>query len=249
VEQIHREYVDAGADCLLSNTFGANAIMLARHGLADMVERINRAGMEIALRAADGKALVVGSLGPTGGLLEPYGDLTADQVRRAYAEQVSALAAAGAQALIAETFESSGELALLLAAARECSDLPLIASMKLDREPSGRYRTMMGEGPDALVRVAEGGNCAALGSNCGQGIEAMVPLVKELSRLTKLPILVEPNAGLPRLAAGKTVYPESPSHFARFVPALYEAGARIIGGCCGTTANHIRAIRAFADSV
>jgi 5-methyltetrahydrofolate--homocysteine methyltransferase len=249
VVEVQRAYVEAGADYVLTNTFGANGIALEKYGLAGRVEEINAAAVEVARRACQGRALVVGDMGPSGELLEPYGDLTEDDVRVAFALQVEALVGAGVDALICETFESSAELRVVLGAARAGSELPLIASMKFAPEPSGRYRSMMGEGPEELLHVAEGFGCAAVGTNCGQGIETLAPLVGELSDLTELPIIVQPNAGMPQLAEGRTVYPEDSSVFARCLPDVYEAGARIIGGCCGTTVEHIRAIRQFADSL
>jgi len=249
VQRIHAEYVEAGADFVLTNTFGANVIRLQRHGIADRTQEINRAGVAIARRAAGDKALVIGGLGPTGELLEPFGRLTAEAVRAAFVSQVTALAQAGADAIICETFESSAELSLVLRAARESCDLPLIACMKFTPEPSGRYRSIMGEGPDALAGVAKECPCAAVGTNCGQGIATMARLVAQIRDFTDLPIIAEPNAGLPRLVEGRTAYPETPEDFSRCLPDIYGAGARIIGGCCGTTAAHVRAIRAFADSV
>lgn len=249
VEQILRQYVEAGADFVLTNTFGANGIGLARHGLAHRIEEINRAGAELARCAAGNVALVLGGLGPTGKVLTPFGDLTEQDVRAAFAPQVKALAQAGVDAIICETFESSAELRIVLDTARQCCDLPLIASMKFTPEPSGRYRSMMGEAADALVRTAQQCGCAVVGTNCGQGIQSMARLVGELASLTDLPIIAEPNAGLPRLVSGRTVYPEDAAFFSRYLPDVYEAGARIIGGCCGTTSDHVRAIRTFADSL
>jgi 5-methyltetrahydrofolate--homocysteine methyltransferase len=249
VQRILAEYVEAGADFVLTNTFGANVVGLQRHGLADRTREINRAGAAIARRAAADKALVIGCLGPTGELLEPFGRLTAEAVRAAFAPQVMALAEAGVDAIICETFESSAELNLVLEAAHESCDLPLIACMKFTAEPSGRYRTIMGEGPGALASVAQERGCAVVGTNCGQGIVTMARLVAQIKELTDLPIMAEPNAGLPKLVQGQTAYPETPEDFSRHLPDIHEAGARIIGGCCGTTADHIRAIRAFADSV
>ena len=249
VERVHREYVDAGADYVLTNTFGANALVMDRHGMADRVGDINRAAVEIARRAAGGRALVFGDVGPCGRLLEPYGDLSPGEARAAFAPQVRALADAGVDAIICETFESGEEMRLVLELAGEHGDVPLIASMKLACEPSGRYRSMMGEGPSDLLGVAAQCGCSAAGSNCGQGIETMARLVGELADLTDLPVIVQPNAGMPRLVNGETVYPETPSDFSRLLPDVHEAGARIVGGCCGTTPEHIRAIRRYADSL
>jgi 5-methyltetrahydrofolate--homocysteine methyltransferase len=249
VEEVLRSYAEAGADCVLTNTFGANPIALSRHGLEAQTEAINRAGVELARRAAGEQILVIGGMGPTGGLLEPYGDLPAERIRQAFARQAEVLADAGADAVLCETFESGDEIKLALQGAREACGLPLIASMKFNREPSGRYRTMMGEAPSRLVAVAGECRCTAVGSNCGRGIEELIPLVAELRGLTDLPLFAEPNAGMPRLVDGDTIYDEGPDAFSRFLPRLHDAGARIIGGCCGTTADHIRAIREFADSL
>lgn len=249
VEQIQREYVEAGADYLLTNTFGGNGIVLARHGLADRLEDINRAAAAIARRAAGDRALVFGDVGPTGALLEPLGDLTEDAATEAFGQQIASLAEAGVDAVIFETFESSAELRVALRAARECCELPLIANMTFTPEASGRYRSMMGEGPDAVVALADEFGCPVVGTNCGQGIQTMAPLVAELAKQTDLPVIVQPNAGLPKLVEGQTVYKEDPAVFRRYVPDLYEAGARIIGGCDGTTAEHVAVIRRFADSL
>ncbi len=249
VEGVQREYVEAGADILLTNTFGANALILSRHGMAGRVGEINRAAVRVARRAAADRALVFGDVGPSGRLLEPYGDLGLDDARAAFEPQVRALAEAGVDAIICATCESAEELGLVLELARECGDVPLIASMKLAPEASGRYRSMMGEGPQDLLRVASQCGCVAVGSNCGQGIETAGRLAGELTDLTDLPIIMEPNAGMPQLVDGETVYPETPEDVARLAPERHEAGARIIGGCCGPTPDHIRALRAYADSL
>jgi 5-methyltetrahydrofolate--homocysteine methyltransferase len=249
VEQVQREYAEVGAHFLITNTFSANAIVCARHGVGPMADQVNRAAVEIARRAAGPAAFVLGGLGPTGSLLEPFGDLKPDQACATFAAQVRALAGAGVDAIICETFESSDELRLALQGARESSDLPLVASMKFSREPSGRYRSMMGEGPEALAQVAAECGCAAAGANCVRGIEDSVGLVRVLSGLLDVPVLIEPNAGLPALVAGRTTYPEDAAVWKAHLPALHAAGARLIGGCCGTTPEHIRAVREFADGL
>jgi 5-methyltetrahydrofolate--homocysteine methyltransferase len=249
VEDVLRSYVEAGADFVLTNTFGASGLALGRHGVRERLAEVNRAAVAVARRAAGGRALVVGDLGPGGSLLEPYGDVTEAQVRASFEPQVEALAAAGVDALICETFDSSAELRIVLEVVRRRTDLPAIACMKFTPERSGRFRTIMGEGPDALVETCRDCGCAVVGTNCGQGSETMSRLVAELAGLSDLPIMVEPNAGMPRLVGGRTVYPEDAETFAGRLPGLYQAGARIIGGCCGTTPDHIRAIRRFADSL
>jgi 5-methyltetrahydrofolate--homocysteine methyltransferase len=249
VEAIHKEHVEAGAQCLLTNTFGGNALTLARHGLEGRLEEINQAAVRAARSAAGGKAAVLGDIGPTGQLLEPIGTLSREEAEEAFSAQARALASAGVDAIIAETFDSSEELGIALSAARDACDVPLIASMKFQHEKSGRYRSMTGEGPEQLVAAALALGCAVVGTNCGQGIATMVGLVAEIAGLTDLPIIAQPNAGLPKLVKGQTVYLETPSVFAASIPELYRAGARIIGGCCGTTAGHVAAIRSFADQL
>ena len=244
IEGVHRKYVEAGADLVLTNTFGGNPISLGHHGLEEDTEMLNRAGVEAARRAIGADGLVLGDMGSCGQLIEPYGDLSVDAARDAFARQARALVEAGADAIICETFESSAELkAALEGAGSVAGDVPLIASMKLGREPSGRYRTMMGEGPEHLVEVAVATGCAVVGVNCGEGIEAFVDLLAEIKSLTDLPLIVQPNAGKPALVDGATVYAETPKFFVERIPRLMAAGARIIGGCCGTTPAHIRAIR------
>jgi 5-methyltetrahydrofolate--homocysteine methyltransferase len=249
VEQVHREYVEAGADFVITNTLGGTELMLRRHGLGGAVEQVNCAGAEIALRAAAGCAAVLGDVGPTGQLLQPYGELAPEEARSAFAAQAAALSGAGVGAIILETFTSAAELRAALEGACQACRLPLIANLVFSPAPRGRLRTIMGERPEDLVRLAEEFGCLAVGTNCGQGIETMPPLVRQLAEMTDLPIIVQPNAGVPRLVGGRTVYPEDAATFARHLPDLHEAGARIIGGCCGTTAEHVRAIRALADSL
>ena len=249
VEAIQREYVEAGAQYLLTNTFGANTIALSRHGLADQLDEINRAAVRTARRAAEGKTAVLGDIGPSGAMLEPIGTLSQQEALEAFAAQIRALASAGVDAIIAETFGSSEELRVVLNAARKVCGLPLIASMMFQHEKSGRYRTTMGEEPARVIEVAAELGCVATGTNCGQGIATMVGLVAQIAKLTDLPIIAQPNAGLPQLVSGRTVYREDASVFGESLSDLYGAGASIIGGCCGTTAEHIAAIRSFADSL
>jgi 5-methyltetrahydrofolate--homocysteine methyltransferase len=250
VARVHRAFVDAGADYLLTNTFGANTIALARHGLAGRTARINEQGADIARSVAGDGVLVIGDLGPTGGLLEPYGALSEAGAEEAYRSQVQALARAGVDAIICETFQSAAEMRCALRAAREAAQVPLIASMTFSPLADGACRNLMGEAPEALARLGEEFGCEVIGTNCGQGIRTMPALVADIRGLAPgVPLICQPNAGLPKLEKGRTVYREDPDVFRQFVPAVYEAGARIIGGCDGATAEHIRVIREFADSL
>ena len=155
----------------------------------------------------------------------------------------------GVDAIIAETFDSVEELKTALAAAREVCDAPLIASMRFQQAKGGAFRTMMGETPQQFIEAAQTAGCDVVGTNCGQGIGTMVGLVREIAHLTEAPVIAQPNAGLPKLVRGRTFYEDDPSAFAAHLAALHEAGARIIGGCCGTTEEHVRAIRRLADGL
>ncbi len=249
IQQIQESYVEAGACHLIANTFGANPISLARHDLAERTEEIIAAGVRNARQAGEDDTVVFGDMGPCGELIQPLGTLSEQDAQAAFARQASALEEAGADTILAETFESSNELNLALTAAREATSLPLLASMKFDAQDDGKYRSVMGDAPTDLIRIAEDNEVVAVGTNCGQGIKTMSGLVEHLADLTNCPLIAQPNAGKPRLEGDQTVYEEGPEEFAAYLPALYEAGAKIIGGCCGTTADHIRAIRRFADSL
>jgi 5-methyltetrahydrofolate--homocysteine methyltransferase len=249
VEEIHGGYLEAGADYVLTNTFGGNALSLARHGLDARTEEINRAAARIARRAAGADRLVLGDVGPTGELLEPYGDLSAEEAREAFGRQIGALAEGGVDAVVFETFESASELRTALEAAREPRDLPLIASMTFRPRAEGQYRNMMGEEPQVVAALGREFGCAVVGTNCGQGIQTMPSLVRQIAEATELPVICQPNAGLPKLVHGQTMYEEAPAVFEQYVPQVYEAGARIIGGCDGTTPEHIAVIRRFAESL
>lgn len=249
VRAAHQRYVSAGAQYLLTNTFGANPIVLARHGLEGRLEQIVRAGVELARDVAGDDLAVLGDLGPSGGLLEPVGTLSRREVREGFERQIRALRDAGVDGIVAETFESGEELEIVLELATENCDLPLVASMKFNAEDSGRYRSIMGDGPERVAELGERFDLAVVGTNCGEGIESMVGAVEQITQHTDRPVIAQPNAGKPRLVDGETVYDQDAAFFARYLPALYDAGAKIIGGCCGTTGAHIHAIRSMADTL
>jgi len=240
VEEVARSYVEAGSRIILTNTFGANRLMLARHDLADKVVAVNRAGVEISRRAAGDRARVFASMGPSGVVLM-MGRTKPDEVEDAFAEQAEALADAGADAILLETFSDPAEIALAIAAVRQ-TGLPVVACMTFD---SGKNhdRTLMGTTPEqAAAKLAEAG-ADVIGSNCGQGIEGFVKIAQRLHSATDRPLWIKPNAGLPQAIDGKAVYTQTPEQFADFVPALIEAGAGFVGGCCGTSPEFIAAIK------
>ena len=246
VLEIQRRYVKAGTDCLIANTFGGSRIMLRRHGHADDLRAINQAGVRIAREAFGGRAgFVLGDLGPLGAILEPYGDLPQDEARAAYEEQARALVEAGADAIIIETQTSLDEIGVAIDAAKAAGAPCVIASLAYDLSADKTfYVTMMGVQPEAAAAFAEerGANFIAL--NCGTGMDmpGAAKVAAIYRRRCKLPVIIQPNAGLPVLEKGKAVYKQSPDEMAGGVPAALAAGANIIGSCCGSTPEHTRAI-------
>ena len=248
---IQRRYVEAGSECLLTNTFGGSRIMLNRHGHADDVAAINAAAVAIAREAFAGRdGYVIGDIGPFGGLMEPYGEFTEAQVRDAFREQASALVEAGADAIIIETQTSLEELRLGLIAAREAGAACVIGSMAYDVTLDGStFRTMMGIDPERAADFMQEHGADLVALNCGTGMdmERARQAVVRYRNATDLPIMAQPNAGQPKLVEMKVVYDETPAQMVTGVVPLLEAGASIIGGCCGSTPDHIRAFRQALD--
>jgi 5-methyltetrahydrofolate--homocysteine methyltransferase len=249
---IQRRYVQAGAECLLTNTFGGSRIMLNRHSQADDVVAINAAAVKIGREAfGDRDGYVIGDIGPFGGLMEPYGDFTEIQVRDAFREQAEALVNAGADAIIIETQTSLEELALGLAAAREAGATCVIGSMAYDVTRDGStFRTMMGVDPERAAEFMEEHGADIVALNCGTGMDMARAreAVLRYRHTTTLPLMAQPNAGQPKLIELKVVYDETPDQMVAGVVPLLEAGASIIGGCCGSTPDHIHAFRQAMDS-
>jgi len=241
---IQRRYVEAGSDCLLTNTFGGSRIMLNRHSHADAAVAINAAGVRIAREAfGDRDGYVIGDIGPFGGLMEPYGDFTEEQVKAAFREQAQALVDAGADAIIIETQTSLEELEIGLIAAREAGAPCIIGSMAYDVTLDGStFRTMMGVDPERAAEFMQERGADIVALNCGTGMdmERARQAVIRYHRSTQLPVMAQPNAGQPKLVDMKVVYDETPAQMVEGVVPLLEAGARIIGGCCGSTPDHIR---------
>ena len=248
---IQRRYADAGSDCILTNTFGGSRIMLNRHSHADHVVEINQAGVRLAREAFGGReGFVIGDIGPFGGLMEPYGDFTEKQVRSAFNEQARALTDAGADAVIIETQTSLEELLLGIEAAKQAGAACIIGSMAYDVTLDGStFRTMMGIDPEraAEFMVEHGAHIVAL--NCGtrMDMERARTAVERYRKVTGVPIMVQPNAGQPKLINMKVIYDETPEQMVSGVVPLLEAGANIVGGCCGSTPAHIRAFRDSID--
>ena len=248
---IQRRYAEAGADCIITNTFGGSRLMLRRHGHEPELAAINAAGARIAREAFGGRpGYVLGDIGPLGAILEPYGDLPAADAQSALEEQSIALVHAGVDAIIIETQTSLEELGIAIDAAKAANAPCVIASLAYDLSVDGTYyKTMMGVSPEQAAEFAEerGANIIAL--NCGTGMDMKgAAMVARIYREhCALPVMVQPNAGLPVLENLKAVYKQSPADLAREVPAALAAGAGIIGSCCGSTPEHTREIRRMVD--
>jgi len=250
VRNIQSAYVAAGCDVLLTNTFGASPLALARHGLTDKAYEINLAAARIARDCIGPAGYVLGDIGPFGGFLAPLGNTSRRELEEACAVQATALLDGGVDGVIIETITALEELAAVVHAVRRCRPhTPLIGSLTFDRPADGGFRTMTGvdvtDAVDFLLQL----NVDVLGCNCGTGLHVgdYVQLVEQYRRLTDRPIMVQPNAGQPRLDRGRIVYDETPQMMVEAVPALIAAGASIIGGCCGTTPQHIQLFRRTID--
>jgi len=248
---IQRRYVEAGADCLITNTFGANRIMLRSRGHGAELAEINRAGARIAREAFDGRrGFVLGDVGPLGALLEPYGDLPEAEAQSTLEEQAAALVGAGVDAIIIETQTALEELGLAIDAARKAGAPCIIASLAYDLlQDRVSYRTMMGVSPGQAAEFVEGRGAHIVALNCGTGMDmAGAARVARLYRQhCALPIMVQPNAGQPVVENLRAVYRERPADMARAVPDVLEAGVGIVGSCCGSTPEHTREIRRMVD--
>jgi 5-methyltetrahydrofolate--homocysteine methyltransferase len=233
-------YVEAGAEIILTNTFGGSPLKLAKVNLKGQVTEINRKGAEISKQAAGDRALVFGSIGPSGEFMAPLGTSSEEEMIKGFAEQARALAEGGADGIVVETMMDLAEAKAALHAARESTSLPVAVTMTFNKGPKG-FATMMGTRPEQAAAELEKSGAEIIGANCGTGIDQMIELMKLLRSATALPLWCKPNAGLPELIDGKTVYRETPEMMASKLKALVQAGANIIGGCCGTTPAHIRA--------
>ena len=242
VKEIAISYIEAGADMVETNSFGANRFKLQHYGLQDKVSEINEAAARLSREAAGDDRYVIGSIGPTGKLLL-MGDVTEEALYDCFREQALALEKGGADAVCIETMSDGDEAVQAIKAAKENTGLEVIATFTFDKTPQGEYRTMMGLKPTEAVRRALEAGAGIVGTNCGNGMERMIDIVKEIR--VAFPgafILVHANAGLPVLVDGKDTFPETPEIMASYIPAMLQAGTNIIGGCCGTTPAHIQAI-------
>ena len=245
VQHIHRSYIDAGAQLITTNTFGANRIALARYGEEARTADINRAGAELARAAAPRGSYVLGDIGPFGGFIAPHGEYDAQQILDVFAEQATALLAGGADAIIVETMTAIEEAVLAVQAARAAGAAVVLATMAFDRTRVGP-RTMMGVAPEQAAEALVAAGAAIVGANCGAslGTDDFCQIIRRMRQvMPDAPLMAQPNAGLPEVMPnGEISYPTDPQHFAEGIGRLLEEGAIIVGGCCGTTPAHIRAI-------
>ena len=242
VRSVHQAYRDAGSLIVETNTFGGNRYKLSHYGLDADAAAINRAGAALAREVAGDTQYVMASMGPTGLFMEPYGDETEAAFYEAFAEQARAFEAGGADAVIVETMMAIEECCVAVRAVRENTGLTCLASFTFDPQPDGGYASMMGVTPEQFAEQAQAAGAQIVGANCGTGPDHMIAIIGRLRAVTKAPLIAMPNAGMPELVCGETVFPESPEEMASKVGRLVAAGASIIGGCCGTTPAHIAAL-------
>jgi len=242
VLNIAKDYLQAGSDIIETNSFGGSFFKLSQYGLGDRVSELNMAAASISREAAGNEKYVAGSIGPTGKMLL-MGDVTEDELYNAFCAQAVALEKGGADFIIIETMSALDEASLAVKAARENTKCIVACTMTFNKTPKGGYRTMMGVSPSEMAIHLKGAGAQIIGSNCGNGIEDMIGIVKEIRATDqKIPIIIQANAGIPELIDRKTLFRETPEMMASYVPGLIKAGANIIGGCCGTTPAHISAI-------
>lgn len=245
ITEIHRAYVKAGAELLETNTFGANPRKLAQYGLAGDTERINRVAAELARAAAGGRAAVVGAIGPLGIRIEPFGETSMAEARGDFTRQATGLLEGGVDGFILETFSDVEELRAALEAVRALTDLPVIAQMTIGTDG----RTHYGTEPSVFGPLLEAMGADVIGVNCSVGPQGILEAVEQLAPVVTRPISAQPNAGLPRDVGDRKIYMASPEYLGDYARRIVEAGARFVGGCCGTTPDHIKAIAGFVHSV
>lgn len=240
VGEIPREYIEAGSEVILTNSFGGSPLKLRMFNLQDRAYELNKAAAEISRQAAGENIAVLASVGPTGQLLEPFGEISEQEMVDNFKIQIKALVDGGADAILIETMSDIGEATCAVRAAHEVTDLPVIVSMTFER--GKEFRTLMGQSIADVVNAMIKLEVDILGTNCGYGTEGIAEIIRQMGEMTDKPLIAHPNAGLPVMKDGETIFPESPEVMAQFVPDLIKAGARIIGGCCGTRTEHISAI-------
>ncbi len=239
---IAKSYIDAGADMILTNSFGGSPLKLEHYGLKNRAAELNEVAAAISRGAAGESHLVLGSIGPTGAVLM-MGQVSEQELYDGFFIQAESLKKGGVDAICVETMSAIDEACLAIRAAREATGLEVVCTFTFERTVAGEYRTMMGVSPVEMVHAVKDAGAAIIGTNCGNGFDQMIDIVNEIREVDRsTPVLVHANAGKPTLSDGKTVFPETPEMMAAKVRDLIKSGANIIGGCCGTTPAHIRAL-------
>jgi 5-methyltetrahydrofolate--homocysteine methyltransferase len=247
LEEIGRGYAEAGADIVVSNTFGASPLKLALYELEDRLEEIVTAAIGALIRGADGAAVVSGCIGPCGELLKPYGSVDPAVMEAGFTRQARALAEAGVQAFSVETMSCLDEASYAVRAAKSVApEVPVFATMTFNKTPRGYFTVMGIDIPGAATGLRAAG-ADIIGSNCGNGCEEFVGIARDFRKQDDGPLIIQPNAGLPEFEGGETVYRETPEFMAARAEQMMDLGVNVIGGCCGTTPAHIRAIRGAVD--
>ena len=245
VQEVHAEYVRAGAEILETNTFGANPLKLGSYGLAEDAEKINRTAAELARAAAGGRASIVGAIGPLGVRIEPFGPTSREEAEALFAHQVKGLLAGGVDGFILETFSDLDEIHAALAAVRAACDLPVVCQMTVGTDGLTHY----GTDPETFAKRLTEWGADVIGVNCSVGPAGVLEAVEKMVKVTDRPISGQPNAGLPRDVGDRKIYLASPEYMASYARRMIEAGARFVGGCCGSTPDHIKKIRDYVASV
>jgi methionine synthase I (cobalamin-dependent) len=243
---VARQYVDAGSQIILTNTFGGSRLALKKFELGQKTVEINMTGVEISKKAAGDRAYVFASIGPTGMMLVTR-ETTEEELQQVFEEQADAQVRAGADGIIVETMIDVVEAKIAATAAKQ-TGLPVIVSMVYD-SGENKDRTMMGDSPEQVLEELMSIGIDGIGANCGQGIEAFLPICSRLRQATDLPIWMKPNAGLPEIVDDKTVFRTTAQEFVQYIPELIQAGADFIGGCCGTDQGFVEAIRETVDNL
>jgi homocysteine S-methyltransferase len=245
VQDVHEEYVRAGAEILETNTFGANPVKLGTYGLAEQTGRINQVAAELARKAAGDRASVVGAIGPLGLRIEPFGPTSADEAKRYFRAQVDGLLQGGVDGFVLETFSDTDELHAALRAVRDACDLPVVAQMTIGTDGLTAY----GTAPEDFTRTLAAWGADVIGVNCSVGPAGILDAVERMAKATDRPLSAQPNAGLPKDVGDRKIYLASPEYVASYARRLVEAGARFVGGCCGSTPEHIKKMRDYLASV
>lgn len=241
VQSIHQAYFDAGSDVVTANTFGASALKLKKTGLHDRCAEINRVGINLARQAAGQKKWVAGDMGPSGELLYPSGTLTIEAAIDNFSEQATYLTGAGADIVIVETMYDLEEALAAVKGIQRVSSLPIFVTLTFQQTSFG-FATMMGNWLVKSMKILQDAGASAVGANCSLGSDVMIDLARQIREAVHIPVIIQPNAGIPEIRGMETVYPETPEQFAENIVKIKAEGIEIVGGCCGTTPEYIARI-------